>query len=157
MRKANPEGPEHRRLRRLLEQYAHDMGFTVDDHPRLDAFCKATDARECPRPDVMRTRPRARALFMGEAKDATTKGQGINGKGIVEQVEGYIEDFGNLLDEGVIDQGLIAFATNDADEAAYWSLALDSAARAESLTTGEDEEPDFVVEPLGKDAWVVIW
>lgn len=103
-------GMEHERLKADLNRWAHSQGFVRD--VSLESGLQ---------PDVMRVTPDETLVFIGDAKDHTN--ETVDNHATLERIFSYIVEFAALL-RGGIEGGMIAIATNNADEAGRWSSHL---------------------------------
>lgn len=137
---------EHERLKSDLAEWAISNGYP-------DVLAGLPSGR---RPDVLRYDPGTRQLFVGDAKNAGV--ETTRNPLTVRRIAGYVREFARLLDGPKVEGGVIAVATNDADEAEEWVLALNLFCVMSRLTDHGGNGADFQVLKLpDKDTWITWW
>jgi hypothetical protein len=148
LREAGAPGAEHNRLEAELREWAERLGYKS----RYQSF------RSGVRPDVLHEceGDAGSYLFVGDAKDGAN--QTSRTPETVRQIRRYFDEFGALLGQSGYRGGLLAIATNSAEEAERWVVALNILAAAAGLQSTPSGEPDFsVVETSPGETWIVSW
>lgn len=107
------------------------------------------------RPDVLLWNSRDGYLFIGDAKNADNESPGK--QETIQRIASYVDKFAELCRANKIKGGVIAIATNDADEAANWLSALNRLATSAGLSLSDGSPPNFQIEHLNAQTWIVWW
>ena len=143
---AGAPGEEHERLRSELTNWAIAKKYT-NEYTQLKSGAK---------PDVLRGTEDSKYLFIGDAKDSANE-DSTNGE-TLKRIQGYFQEFANLLGENGYKGGILAIATNLAEAAASWVPALNTLARTAGITSKEGGQPNFIViETRPGKTWIIWW
>jgi hypothetical protein len=146
LREARAPGSEHERLKSELAQWAQSKSYTK-------VFSRFQNGGE---PDVLRATPDNAYLFVGDAKDA--KNETPDNSETLQRIWNYVQEFTRLLGNPSYKGGYIAVATNSAQAAASWVIALNALARLAGITDGQGNGPTFKpIESKPGKTWIVYW
>ncbi|MDX9976369.1 MAG: hypothetical protein RBU21_25565 [FCB group bacterium] len=146
LKEAKAPGTTHERLRSELAAWAEKQGYLrVYQHFANGAI-----------PDVLRSTQDDSHLFVGDAKDASNETP--DNAETLQRIWTYVKEFAGLLGDPRYKGGTIAIATNSAQAASQWVLALNLLARMAKITGPNGSAPAFRIEEIqtGK-TWVVHW
>lgn len=135
-------GREHRRLKKDLEEFAHDHGFADDS---VD-FYKEIE------PDVLKNHSTQNYLLVGDAKDANH--ERVTHSATRRRVNAYLAEFGRRLEGGEIDGGIIVIATNDETAADDWKSELPEMCKMNNIYSPSEEALNFQSTKDG-ETWFV--
>ena len=135
MPEQNDISPEIARLKTDLDRYAVSQGY-----PDVASSLPIDLA-----PDVLRYDPKTKMLFVGDTQNGT-ENQTVIGSETINRALGCVAAHAGLLQDGIIDGGIIAFATNDESVANNWKEGFQLLFCSRSFTVKKLD---------GKNTWVV--
>lgn len=139
-------GAEHERLEADLTEWAIAQGY-----PAGQAGLPSGRM-----PDVLRYDPEMRHLFVGDAKNADNETP--SNSATIQRIAGYVQEFGKLLTSPAVRGGIVAIATNVAEEAEEWVLPLNLFCVMSGIKDVDGNGADFQVIKLdGKNTWITYW
>lgn len=135
---------KHERIVEKLELFAVGLGFKK----------KQNSLNSGRRPDVLRMEGQ-KLLFIGDAKVADNETP--SKKETATRIRNYVYEFSAMLDQGEIEGGIIAIATDKLVAAKQWKQFLNKLAKWCDLMDGDRNPPDFQIKKLDTKIWCVFW
>lgn len=134
---------EHEHIRDLLTQYAAAAGY--EHQTRLD---------NTHLPDVVCAHLQPMKLFIGDA--TVSARENTQNERTVGRIDTYVQLMAAMLTTKTIDDGGLAVATDDEEEAAKWAGLLEELCAKHNVRSPAGNARQFVIMPLDARTWMAI-